>query len=193
MNQKKTDRRILRTLRMIDEAMVSLLEQKPISEISVTELCERADINRNTFYDHYNSCADVLEHLEQKLFEKLSNAFSVQTNSVDSTEIVLKVFSNEKRLSKVLLSDHAGTRFSNSIIRAAQGRNIALASRNASRLSPAYRMMLSDFSIAGGAAIIRRWARGGMKEPPEDVAKFIRLVSNFGSEKIQADPDPEFR
>ena len=50
MEGRKTDRRILRTRRMIDEAMMALLAEKSISEISITALCERADINRNTFF-----------------------------------------------------------------------------------------------------------------------------------------------
>lgn len=193
MEQKKTDRRILRTRRMIDDAMMSLLEEKPINEIGVTELCERADINRNTFYCHYNSPLDVLEHLEQTMLFRIAESFSARTSSEDSTEITLLAFSEEKRLAKILLSDHVGNRFSIKIVRAAQERNLAIASRQASKLSPSYQTMLSDFAIAGGSAIIRRWAEGGMKEPPKDVAKFIRLVSNYGSDDIQKNPDPEFR
>ena len=193
MEQKKTDRRILRTRRMIDDAMMSLLEEKPIHEIGVTELCERADINRNTFYCHYNSPLDVLEHLEQTMLARISEAFSAHTSSEDDTEITLLAFSEEKRLAMILLSAHVGDHFSSRIIRAARERGLTIASRQASKLSASYQTMLSDFDIAGGAAIIRRWAEDGMKEPPKDVAKFIRIVSNYGSNDIQKKPDPEFR
>ena len=193
MTQKKTDRRILRTIRMIDEAMMDLLEDKPISEIGVTELCERADINRNTFYCHYNSPVDVLSHLEENIMEEISKALSASADSVEATQTTLRVLSENKRMAKILLSDNVGVAFTEKLIQLTTARNLSIAKRQYSRLSNEYQMMLSEFSIAGGAAVVRHWALNDMKESPEDVAKFIRIVSNHGSQSIQHNPAPEFR
>ena len=193
METKKTDRRILRTLRMIDEAMVELLEEKPIGEIGVTELCERADINRNTFYCHYNTPQDVLNHLEESIMAQIRNGLSPSADSVEATETTLLVLKGNPRMAKILLSDHVGSHFSDALFQASTSRNLQIASRQSSKLSRDYQLMLSDFSNAGGAAIVRRWASNGMKEPPEDIAKFIRIVSNYGSHGVQDQPEPEFR
>ena len=193
MENRKTDRRITRTLRMIDEALIGLLEKKPIGEISVTELCEAADINRNTFYSHYSTPQDVLSHLEQEMMEKISYAVSSDSSSKDSTEIFTRALYSEPKLAKVLLSENAGTDLRRMITSASEARSLEIARKESSRLAANYQVMLADFSIAGGSAVIRRWVSTGMKEPPEDIAKFIRIVSNSGSRGIQNDPDPEFR
>lgn len=192
MEAKKTDRRILRTLRMIDDAMMGLLEEKPIGEIGVTELCERADINRNTFYSHYNNPMDVLNHLEENILTEIGSSLSPLADSVEATETMLRVLKKNRRMAGILLSDNVGHHFSDTMLKATTSRNLQIASRQSSRLSRDYQLMLSDFSVAGGAAVVRRWAVNGMKEPPEDIAKFIRMISNYGSHGAQDQPEPEF-
>ena len=193
MENKKTDRRILRTRRLIDEAMMALLQEKSIDDISVTALCEQADINRNTFYCHYNAPTDVIKHLEEELAEKISNALSTSGASKDATETVLTVLKKEKGLTKLLFSEHVGSRFSEKTFEIANSYIHAIAARKSSLLSPMYLTMLSDFAIAGGAAVIKRWVEDDMQERPEDIAKFIRLISRYGSEKMLSYPEPEFR
>ena len=56
----KENQRIMITRRLLKENLIELLREKPIDKISVTELCKRAEINRSTFYAHYNVPRDVL-------------------------------------------------------------------------------------------------------------------------------------
>ncbi len=56
----KQDKRSQRTRAWLLETLLELLEQKEYSEISVTELTEKADIARQTFYRNYESMDDIL-------------------------------------------------------------------------------------------------------------------------------------
>ena len=56
---KKEDHRTRLTKMMILNAMTGLLKEKPIQNITVKELCERAEINRGTFYLHYHDIYDL--------------------------------------------------------------------------------------------------------------------------------------
>ena len=57
MKKFTEDHRSRVTKLLLRRAFTDLLEQKPIQSISVKELCERAGINRGTFYSHYTfSC-----------------------------------------------------------------------------------------------------------------------------------------
>ena len=58
------------TVQKIDEAFITLLQEKLLHEVGVSELCELAQINRSTFYAHYN---DV---------EALANAFAEKTEKM---------------------------------------------------------------------------------------------------------------
>lgn len=57
------DARVRYTRRMIETSFLELLEEKPVSRITVTQLCERAQINRATFYKHYLDIPDLLEKI----------------------------------------------------------------------------------------------------------------------------------
>ena len=60
----KQDLRVAVTKRMIQEALIRLLENKPIDKIKVNELCEESGINRATFYRHYETLQDILREIE---------------------------------------------------------------------------------------------------------------------------------
>ena len=63
----KRDRRLVRTKKVIIAALMQLLTEKDLSEITVTELAERAGINRKTFYLHYDRVEDIIEDFGEDL------------------------------------------------------------------------------------------------------------------------------
>lgn len=60
---EKSDRRIRKTEKAIKNTLVVLLSRKNISAITVKELADHADINRKTFYNHYQSIQDVVDEI----------------------------------------------------------------------------------------------------------------------------------
>ena len=81
-------RNAIRSRRMICEALVALLCEKEIDNITVTELVERADLNRSTFYSHYNNMMDVLEEMEQLALEQLAESLRNRRLQAVSPELV---------------------------------------------------------------------------------------------------------
>ena len=65
------DARIRYTKRILREVLLDLLKDRDLSCISVTDLCEGAEINRATFYRYYESPVDLLNHIEAELLENL--------------------------------------------------------------------------------------------------------------------------
>lgn len=62
---KRRNKNALRSRRMIIEAYISLLENLPADKISVTKIVEIADLNRSTFYAHFDSPNDVMAVIEK--------------------------------------------------------------------------------------------------------------------------------
>lgn len=56
----KSESKYFHTAECMDEAFLKLLEKKEFPYISVKEICEKAGVNRSTFYLHYESVADLL-------------------------------------------------------------------------------------------------------------------------------------
>lgn len=61
LDEKKTDRRVLRTRNAIRTAFTELLAETNYSKITITALAKRADVDRKTFYTHYSSVGSLLE------------------------------------------------------------------------------------------------------------------------------------
>ena len=68
-DRKREDRRVRRTRASIRRAFLDLLDEKSYGQITVTELSEKADINRKTFYAYYSGMDELLRELEQDLME----------------------------------------------------------------------------------------------------------------------------
>ena len=66
MAEREESRRVLMTKRLLKEALLELLDEKPLEEISVAELCRRADVQRATFYNHYAIVEDLYNDLKRE-------------------------------------------------------------------------------------------------------------------------------
>ncbi|MBQ6035886.1 MAG: TetR family transcriptional regulator, partial [Lachnospiraceae bacterium] len=59
------DTRVRYTKEVLKKALLDLLKTKPISKVTIKELCEAAGLNRGTFYLHYYEPNDVLKEIEE--------------------------------------------------------------------------------------------------------------------------------
>ena len=67
MSKELTESRRTRyTRRAMQDALIELLRDQPLGSITVKALCERADVNRSTFYAHYTSIEDLLHDIEDE-------------------------------------------------------------------------------------------------------------------------------
>ena len=70
---KKVDPRAIRSKRMFKEAVLSLLAENPqISQLTVQKIANRAELNRATFYLHYQDINDLLKQITHEIFDDLS-------------------------------------------------------------------------------------------------------------------------
>lgn len=102
-------RSALRSKKMIREAFLELLKEKDIHKITVTEVVNKADLNRSTFYAHYSDIRAITEEMENeviaKMMELLKN-FELIHFFNNPTPLLLEVsrfLENNQELYKVLL------------------------------------------------------------------------------------------
>ena len=74
-------RSAVRSRKLINEALADLLTEKPLDKITVTDVVNRADINRGTFYAHYKDIPDVVDHLIQQTFSVIRDAMIAQSHA----------------------------------------------------------------------------------------------------------------
>lgn len=84
-----TDLRVIKTRQTIRNALSSLMSEMELSDITITALCSRAQINRKTFYRHYRSISDVITEFENELLADFSEILKKSKTSMFDIGAVL--------------------------------------------------------------------------------------------------------
>ena len=79
------------TQKLVKETMIELLEEKPLHRIKVKELCEKAGINRATFYHNFEDIYDMYEILEKEFYGEYAKMLSDET-MLESSDRIKDVF-----------------------------------------------------------------------------------------------------
>ena len=111
MNVKGDNNRSVRETRAkIQSVFLDLMKKKPYYKISVREIAEAANINRSTFYLHYEDIYDLLDKIEDEINDELAEAVRqikregyVQGKHPQHTE-VFRVLNKNSEKARVLLS-----------------------------------------------------------------------------------------
>ena len=90
-NTEKNDRRIRRTKKAIKEALIEILKNKNVQNVTIKELTDKADITRATFYQYYRDPVDTLEQLQQGICADLEEIVE-KTEGGDVTGFFSQVF-----------------------------------------------------------------------------------------------------
>lgn len=176
----KTDARIKYTKMVIRDAFLGLLKKYPIEQITVSEICRIAEINRATFYRHYDNPYDLLSSMENEMFEEIKQSSFEYRNNVDKlTELIFIRFYEKKEVWTLLLSDHANLSFINKIYNFFDDYFAKTETSKESELR--YRFLLYGYS-----GIFDYWVKNGMQESPQSMAEYLskfrqNLTSNVGS------------
>ena len=70
-NTCKVDKRIRRTKKILTEALIEILKEKNVMDVTVSELAKKADVTRTTFYQYYRDPVDMLEQLQDEIAEDI--------------------------------------------------------------------------------------------------------------------------
>ena len=78
----KSESKYFNTAVKFDQALLSLLEEKPFAYITVSELCVKAGVNRSTFYLHYENTSDLLRETAKYVLDGFLSYFPSDTKAM---------------------------------------------------------------------------------------------------------------
>lgn len=183
--KSKTDRRVLYTKMFLKESLLELMKEKPVDKITPTELCRKAEINRNTFYAHYYSTRDVLEEIEvefsTQIIDSLSNRFSAE--NIDISQMlneICHIIYEKRDFCKILLSENGDSAFFERIIMIGKSVIIDGWRKEGVGLSDDQMDMFFSYIVIGSVALIRKWAASDMKNTPAEIATLLERATYGG-------------
>lgn len=80
----KSESKYFNTAIKFDNALLALLEKKPFEYITISEICGMAEVNRSTFYLHYENTYDLLKETIAYVLEKFTSYFSIDTEGIST-------------------------------------------------------------------------------------------------------------
>ncbi|MGL9730066.1 TetR/AcrR family transcriptional regulator [Enterococcus sp. DIV0756] len=175
------DRRTAKTKRAIKNAFLDILKVKSINKITISELSEKADIGRGTFYLHYHDLYDVYESVERDLYAELVEMFDEFSPYVTSENLLaltneVTAYIDKKRELFLLLMD-VHENILNKIKEIFNEK--VLQDECYSEISE-YEQLEALFIVAGTFGILEEWLRSGLDMPLEQVSKILhQLLMKF--------------
>lgn len=169
------DARVRKTKEKLSNALVELLKENEFSDISPAWICEKAGINRSTFYRNYRNTTELKEEMEKKILEGVTWS-QKEFDVVYSRASILHQLNylQEKKDTFWALSCSS---FKESIFEKVSRKLIT----EAQSQYEFHKDMISRseydrncvFYISGMVGLILSWYENGMKQPPEEIADFI--------------------
>jgi AcrR family transcriptional regulator len=182
--RRKPDQRIRRTCERLGIALLTLIQEMPIDDVTVQEVLDRASVGRSTFYLHYRDKDDLLLSQLEMFLETMSTALSTRKERSHRVLPVAELFAhigNQNKLYRAL----ADSGRLHDFFDLAQGyfaRGIERRLTESGRLSnlPQRELGARAAALAGSVlSLLRWWLDRGEKESPQEMDElFHRTVWN---------------
>lgn len=104
MPKETVNRRVQFTKTALRDAMIELICEKPLTSITVKDVCARADINRSTFYLHYKDVDSLLVAVEDYAIEYMSTFHSDPEHAFEELVVFLKHMKATPRMRKLFFA-----------------------------------------------------------------------------------------
>lgn len=175
----KSDRRAKYSEMLIRETYLEMLSEMPAEKITVTELCNRADLNRGTFYLHYRDCRELLETLGMELAEKQKARIEGMYASESAlqqgmTELISTLFADDLN-NRILFSNDKANCF-DLILDYAKEKTLRSWTERGS-LSPEQTELVYTFISGGGFSVAKAVYAGELDGGEETYHFMFELIS----------------
>lgn len=190
----KSESKYFHTARRMDEALLSLLLEKEFAYITVKEICTRAEVNRSTFYLHYENTTDLLEEtvaMVHNRFQESTHCGPAGTSTAGEAPLEELFFITDQWLLPYLEFVRENKR----VYKAIHIQMEALGGESAYRryFETVFSPVLSRYGVErekheyimefyryGLTAVLMKWVDSDCLESPEYIAGIIKLCVGEG-------------
>lgn len=184
------DRRIRKTKQVLRQSFASLLAEKPLEDITVKELTERADINRGTFYYHYKDIYDLKDQIERELFDEfvaVIDGYGVDNLRRELRSVMTDVFrflQRNKEFGTIISAYKTDSLFFAWVRSEIFRRGLSEWQRIYGFQDSIQWDYYLDFVVAGCVTMLQSWIQKGMRESPEEMGALSERFILYGPGKV---------
>lgn len=172
-----------RTRGYLREAVMALLHEKPFEDVTVREVCQRAQVSKNSFYNHYTALTDLVQdcYLQQivyfrqpmKRLRDYACRHDACTETLNERAHLLQFFTENPNLARVILENVCISPYFDSCRHAEEDLLLDHLETEYGEPTCPWRSNenLARYIVWGMFGHTRKWFKSGMHEPIEDVVK----------------------
>ena len=177
MEKKPDGRRVRMTKLLLKNALIDIMKIKSIHLISIKEICEEADVNRSTFYRHYNTQYDLYDEIIDDISNDIGAIYQDDLTTVEFLTKVLEYIESRRDTFLVILSDNGKVSLGEAF-KLFTGRFID--DNNGSELVT----YVMEFIAAGMTSTIWSWLNKEDRRPASDVARMLHNLMMHGLGRV---------
>lgn len=175
------NRRSAMTKKQFINAFFDLAETMPTAKINVKILCEKADLNRSTFYLHYETIDDLIDDINQRWISEHLQILGKVEKDDDTRPFIMQVLAMIRKRPELYLHLLEDYRFTDKYIEKMQKHFYTTV-----EISDNIRSDYSyEYMLHGNLAMTRKWIRSGCEMSDEQFAQLSYTLNNrttFGNE-----------
>lgn len=177
MKEQHENRRVRMTKRLMKDALLELLEKQELANISVTAICETADVHRSTFYKYYTDPSALLKEIEQDFLDQIPNPqnmdLSNQEKLLSETAAFFDFVKNNNNAFRILFNNKAGDSFATRLVDFLCSGYIPVIGKNDDLSSHYIRMYIAH----GTVGMLREWVLTDFPVSSLEIAKKMYYLS----------------
>ena len=184
LEEKREDRRVRKTKRLLRQGLSQLMMQKKIKDISVRELAELVDINRGTFYIHYRDIYDMVAQIENEMYEDFKRILESHVVPTDEGSLRFLIdfytyISANREMVAALLSSNGDIAFLTRIQDMLHVRAMKILGQRYPEQNTRDFEFFYDFVTAGTVQLLNTWLTKETHKTPQEMAETtIRLIKS---------------
>lgn len=177
--KKSSHKNAARSRHLIKQAFAELLNEKDISKITVTDIVERANISRGTFYAHYLDVYDLYSAIQSNIVEKFNETIEelgIENIILDPTDAItfgITFLEKNKSYYKLFLTSSHGEKLIKRVISLAEEKFTDIISQNLSKEDIAEHMCHMYYTLGGIRNILIHWFMNNINMTSEECASCI--------------------
>lgn len=178
-NGKKTDLRVIKTKNLIYNTLIELMKDKTFEEIKVSDICNKALINRSTFYSHYEDKYDLLVDFINSLKDEFVTELNKNSSNLNTKEYyieLIKIFLNHiedrKEMYTSIMINNRNSIMMDILLDVVNNDLLKKMSNDEFKTSIPYDI-IAKFYLGGVINIGVEWLKDNKKYTKDDIVKYI--------------------
>lgn len=176
-----SDYRVRYTKMMLQQALMEALLRKSIDQVTITELCEAARINRGTFYLHYATPNDLLMEIEKQFLDENMAYFSPYMENTNTNQLsaMFECILKNREICRIIMGKNGNPRFLErlkNMIRGSVVNSWHTGNPDYKRTDLDY---IFDYVFAGSMQLILSWLEDESSVSIENLARRLDRLGHY--------------